>query len=137
MISLSIDYGDKRVGIAKSDSLGFLATGLDTIVRTDNKYESVAKEIKTLVEKYKVEEVILGMPKNMDGTLGKRAIKTEEFKKVLEKYINIDIIFWDERLTSKAAHRNMHERGIKTGYNKGKVDQIAACYILQSYLDSK
>jgi putative Holliday junction resolvase len=136
MIILAIDYGDKRVGVAKSDSMCFLATGLDTIVRKDRKYESVAKEIQKIVEHYKVDRVVVGMPKNMNGTFGERARKTEDFVKVLEKYINTDIIFWDERLTSKSAHITMHEQGIKTGHNKGRVDKIAACIILQSYLDS-
>ncbi|MBN2853788.1 MAG: Holliday junction resolvase RuvX [Clostridia bacterium] len=137
MITLAIDFGDKRIGLAKSDSLGFLATGLETLVRKNSSMELAAKEIKEVVDKYQVQEIVLGYPKNMDGSLGERARKTEEFAKVLAKYINTDIIFWDERLSSKAAERNMHERGIKTGHNKGKIDRIAACLILQSYLDSK
>ncbi|MCK5811518.1 MAG: Holliday junction resolvase RuvX [Clostridiales bacterium] len=136
MIVLGIDYGDKRVGIAKCDALMMLATGLDTIVRKNDSMKQLAEIIASIITKYNVEKIVLGMPKNMDGTLGERANKTILFADKLAKYTNVDIIFWDERLTSKAAHRNMHERGIKTGHNKGKVDKIAACYILQSYLDS-
>ncbi len=136
MIVLGIDYGDKRVGIAKSDSLMMLASGLDTIVRKNNSMKQLAETITDIITQYNVEKIVLGMPKNMDGTLGERADKTIEFADILAKYTDIDIIFWDERLSSKAAHRTMNELGIKTGYNKGKVDQIAACYILQGYLDS-
>lgn len=136
MIVLGIDYGDKRVGVAKCDALMMIATGLDTIVRKNNSMRQLAETITEIVTEYNVGKIVLGMPKNMDGTLGERANKTIEFADILAKNTDIDIIFWDERLSSKAAHRNMHERGIKTGYNKGKVDRIAACYILQSYLDS-
>lgn len=137
MIVLGIDYGDRRIGIAKSDSLGFLASGLDTIIRKDKKMETAAIMIKAIVEKYKVDKIVIGYPKNMDGTIGKRALITEDFVKVLKEHIDIEIILWDERLSSKAAHRTMHEIGIKTGHNKGRIDKIAACHILQAYLDSK
>jgi len=136
MIILGIDYGDRRIGLAKSDKMGFLASGLDTLVRKNKSMESAASKINEIIDQYEVEKIVIGFPKNMDGTIGERALITQEFVKVLKTFTDIDIVFWDERLSSKAAHRTMHEIGIKTGHNKGRVDKIAACYILQGYLDS-
>lgn len=135
MVYLGIDYGDRRVGIAKSDSLGILATGLDTIIRKNNSDEDLASKICDVIKLYNVGKIILGLPRNMDGSEGFRAQKSYDFAKELEKQTNLEIVLWDERLTSVSAHRTMRELGIKTGNNKAMVDKIAACTILQSYLD--
>jgi putative holliday junction resolvase len=132
---LGIDFGDRRIGVAKSDSMGIIATGLDTIFWNNNVSVPLEK-ILQLTNQYKIEKIVIGLPRNMDGSCGERAMVTREFADRLKEKTGIDIIFWDERLSSKSAQRTMQEKGIKTGHNKADVDRIAACYILQSYLDS-
>jgi len=134
---LGIDYGDSRIGIAISDPLGWTAQALETITwRSD--VEVPLKRISELVEEYGVKTVIVGFPKNMDGTVGARGEKTIEFIDLLQQRIkDIEVIKWDERLTTVAANRTMYEMGIKKSKKKLVVDQIAAVYILQGYLDSK
>jgi len=134
---LGIDYGDSRIGIAISDPLGWTAQALETITwRSD--VEVPLKRIYELVEEYGVKTVIVGFPKIMDGTVGARGEKTIEFIDLLQQRIkDIEVIKWDERLTTVAANRTMYEMGIKKSKKKLVVDQIAAVYILQGYLDSK
>lgn len=134
---LGIDYGDSRIGIAISDPLGWTAQALETITwRSD--VEVPLKRISELVEEYGVKTVIVGFPKNMDGTVGARGEKTIEFIDLLQQRIkDIEVIKWDERLTTVAANRTMYEMGKKKSKKKLVVDQIAAVYILQGYLDSK
>ncbi|MFO7636572.1 MAG: Holliday junction resolvase RuvX [Clostridia bacterium] len=136
MTVLGIDFGDRRIGIAKSDALGMLAGGLDTIA-WDRDINVPVEKIVELIRFHKVGKVVVGMPRNMDGSHGERARVTDDFAAVLRGKTDVEIIFWDERLTSKSARRTMQEKGIKTGHHKSDVDRIAACYILQSYLDSR
>lgn len=133
---MGIDYGDARIGIAISDPFGWTAQGLDTIDWKDNLSLPIEK-ISKLVREYGIEKIIVGYPVNMNGTLGERALKTENFiRKLTEKIENISIVKWDERLTTVAAHRILSEAGIKASKRKKSVDRIAATYILQGYLDS-
>jgi putative Holliday junction resolvase len=133
---MGIDYGDARIGIAVSDPFGWTAQGLDTIHWKDNLNLPIDK-INKLVKKYGIEKIIVGYPVNMNGTLGERAQKTEEFIKHLSDRVNnVTIIKWDERLTTVAAHRVLSEAGVKVSKRKKSVDRIAAIYILQGYLDS-
>jgi putative holliday junction resolvase len=133
---LGIDYGDSRIGVAVSDPFGWTAQGIDTIHLKGNLDNAILK-IDEIVKKYNVEEIVVGFPKNMNGTIGPRGEKTIEFIEILKKTVNLKIEKWDERLTTVAANRAMHEMGVKTSKKKGIVDQIAAVYILQSFLDSK
>jgi putative holliday junction resolvase len=133
---LGIDYGDSRIGVALSDPFGWTAQGIETIY-IKGKWDSALTKIGDLVKKHAVEEIVVGFPKNMNGTVGPRGEKTIEFIEALSKIVSIKIEKWDERLTTVAANRAMHEMGIKTSKKKGIVDQIAAIYILQSFLDSK
>lgn len=133
---LGIDYGDSRIGVAVSDPFGWTAQGIETIYLKGNLDNAILK-INEIVKKYGVEEIVVGFPKNMNGTIGPRGEKTIEFIETLKKTNNLKIEMWDERLTTVAANRAMHEMGVKTSKKKGIVDQIAAVYILQSYLDSK
>jgi putative Holliday junction resolvase len=133
---MGIDYGDSRIGIAISDPFGWTAQGIGTIYLKRN-WDSAIIEINELVRKYGVEEIIVGFPKNMNGTIGPRGEKTEEFIIALNEIVQLKIGKWDERLSSVAANRAMHEMGVKTSKKKGIVDQIAAVFILQSFLDSK
>jgi len=134
---LGIDYGDSRTGVAISDAMGWTAQPLETI---DMKKGKVFAEtqICELIKQNSVEQVVVGFPLNMNGTIGPRADKTSELIESLkEKATGVEFIKWDERLTTVIANRTMHELGIKTKNKRGLVDKIAAVQILQSYLDTK
>lgn len=132
---IGIDYGDSRIGIAVSDPLGWTAQGIETI-NWKNDISEPIERIMELIKSYEAKEVIVGFPKNMNGTVGPRGEKTNEFIELLTSKIEgIQVIKWDERLSTVAANRTMHELGIKKSKKKQVVDQIAAVYILQGYLD--
>ena len=133
---LGIDFGDGRIGVAVSDPLGWTAQGLETIQWKDS-MRRPAEKIKELADRYGAEKIILGLPKNMNGTLGPSAEKALEFGELLSKTTGLEVIKWDERLTTVAANRVMHEVGMKTSKKKSSVDRIAAVLILQGYLDSR
>jgi len=139
---LGIDFGDSRVGIAVSDPFGWTAQAVETIKNKEGSINGPIQRIMELIEKYEVKRIVVGYPKNMNGTIGERAEKTEEFIKKMNnvlqknKISGIDIIKWDERLSTVAANRTMTEAGVKASRKKGLVDQIATVYILQGYLDS-
>lgn len=135
MIIIGIDYGEKRIGVAKSDPLGLLAHGITTI-EWDRDIEKPINQIQQIVIQHNVEKVILGLPLNMDDTEGEKAIKVRDFADVLKKRINIPVEFYDERLSTVEAHDIIHMQGKKTGKNKKRIDMVAACVILQSYLDN-
>lgn len=132
---MGIDFGDARIGVAMSDPLGWTAQGLETIAWKGG-MEQPAERIGKLAKDYGVEKIIIGFPKNMNGTIGPRGEKTMEFIGVLSRFTGIEIVKWDERLSTVAANRTMHEVGMKTSKKKQVVDQIAAVFILQGYLDS-
>ena len=134
MRTLGIDYGDSRVGIAVTDSLGITAQGLETIAHNGND-KILLKRLDEILEKYPVDTIVVGMPYNMDGSKTVRAEVTEKFIHKLKcKYNKIKIESIDERLTTVQAHRTMKELNIK-GKNKRKiVDTISAEYILEAYL---
>lgn len=132
---LGIDYGDVRVGIAVSDLLGITAQGLDNLVinGSDKKFFS---GIRKLIQEYDIEEVVIGYPKNMDGTKSQKTEKVDELIKGLEK-MNLKVHKWDERLTTVSAYKTMRELNISQK-NKNKIaDKLAATYILEGYLNMK
>ena len=133
---LGVDYGDSRIGVAISDPLGWTANGLETI-QAKNQFHRAVEQVAEVCRKYGVQTVVVGYPKNMNGSLGDRTEKTEGFIAALcELCPHLEIVRWDERLTSVAAHKMMHETGISTRRKgKGIVDKIAAELILQGYLD--
>lgn len=132
---LGVDFGDSRIGIAVSDPMGWTAQGIET-VEWRGSIEKPAERIAKLAGDYKAEKIIVGFPKNMNGTIGPRGEKTQGFIDILSRKTNIEIVKWDERLSTVSANRTMHEIGIKTSRKKKVVDQIAAVFILQGYLDS-
>lgn len=132
---MGIDYGDSRIGIAVSDPLGWTAQGVETITWKGNLNKPLER-IEELVREYSIKKIVVGFPRNMNGTVGPRGEKTLEFIDRLSERIDIEIVKWDERLTTVAANRVMHEVGVKKSKKKCVVDQIAAVYILQGYLDS-
>ena len=134
---MGLDYGSKTVGVAISDSLGITAQGIETIERKEeNKLRRTLARIEELVKEYEVEKIVLGLPKNMNNTLGERAEKTLEFKGMLERRIGIPVLMWDERLTTVEAERTLIESKVRREDRKKYVDKIAAVFILQGYLDS-
>jgi len=132
---LCLDVGEKNIGAAVSDPLGLTAQGIDVIKR-ENKHKDVLK-IKDLVENYEVQEILLGYPVNLNGTIGEKAREVENFKKMLEKNFSIPVSLWDERLTTSAARRTLLEADVSRSARKKVIDKLAAVYILNSYLQRK
>ena len=134
---LGLDYGSKTVGVAVSDPLGITAQGVSTIWRKqENKLCQTLAQIEKLVEDYQVERIVLGYPKNMNNTVGERALKSLEFREMLERRTGLPVVMWDERLTTVEANRTLMESGVRRENRKQYLDELAAIFILQSYLDA-
>lgn len=135
---MGLDFGSKTVGVAISDSLLVTAQGVEIIRRKEeNKLRRTLARIEELIEEYEVEEIVLGLPINMNATAGVRVELTMEFKDKLERRTGLPVYTWDERLTTVAADRIMMETGIRRENRKNYVDMIAATLILQGYLDRR
>ena len=134
---LGLDFGTKTVGVAVSDELLITAQGVEIIRRkAPNKLRQTLARIEELIGEYGgVEKIVLGYPKNMNNTEGERCERTKEFKEMLEKRTGLEVVLWDERLTTVAADNSMIEMGIRREHRKEYVDEIAAIFILQGYLD--
>ncbi len=133
---MGLDFGSKTVGVAISDALLVTAQGIEIIRRKEeNKLRQTLARIEELIVEYEVEEIVLGLPKNMNATEGVRVELTMEFKEKLERRTGLTVHMWDERLTTVAADRTMMEAGIRREKRKDYVDMIAATLILQGYLD--
>jgi putative Holliday junction resolvase len=130
---LSMDVGDKRIGMAISDSLGWTAQGIDTLERGN--IQSDKGYIQNILNKYTPEKIVIGLPLNMNGSLGPQGEKVKSFANQLQEYYSGEIVFWDERLTSVSAHKTMIQADMSRKKRKQRVDQLAAVLILQSYLD--
>lgn len=134
---MGLDYGSKTVGVAISDPLGLTAQGIEIIRRkSENHLRQTLARIEALIAEYQVESIVLGLPKNMNNTMGDRAEKSLEFKQMLERRTGLNVFMWDERLTTVEANRTMMEAGIRRENRYKYVDQLAAVFILQGYLDS-
>jgi putative holliday junction resolvase len=130
---LGIDYGQSRIGLAISDELGCLAHPYRTLHTTGN----VIGEFQAILDREKLSGIVIGLPKNMDGTLGESAILVKRFgQQIAESIPSIKIVFWDERLTTREAQRALHASGKNTRQSKKMIDQVSAQILLQSYLDS-
>ena len=136
---MGLDFGSKTVGVAISDPLLITAQGIEIVRRkSENKLRQTLARIEELIVEYEVSEIVLGLPKNMNDTLGERVEKTLEFKEMLERRTGLTwltVSLWDERLTTVAADRAMIEAGIRREEIKEHVDKIAATFILQGFLD--
>ena len=133
---LGLDFGTKTVGVAVSDPLLITAQGVEIIRRkAPTKLRQTLARIDELVGEYGVEKIVLGYPKNMNNTEGERCERTQEFKEMLEKRTGLEVVLWDERLTTVSADNAMMEMGIRRENRKEYVDEIAAIFILQGYLD--
>lgn len=131
---LGLDVGDKTIGVAVSDLLGLTAQGVTTIKRFSNKQDFDA--VKGYIDEYGIKKVVVGMPKNMNGTVGPQGEKTEKFATKLKNKYGVEIIYQDERMTSVSATKVLIEGGVRRENRKQFVDKIAAIFILQAYLDT-
>lgn len=133
---LGLDYGSKTVGVAVSDGLGVTAQALEIIRRkSENKLRQTLARIEQIISEYDVGMIVLGLPVHMNSDEGDRAQKSLEFKEILIKRTGLDVVMWDERLTTVEAIEIMNEAGIKPQDRKLYVDKIAAGFILQDYLN--
>ena len=134
---MGLDYGSKTMGVAISDELMMIATGLEIIRRdSEKKIRKTLIRIDELIAEYNIGKIVLGLPKNMNNTLGERAEKSLELKETLERRTGLEVIMWDERLSTVSAHKATMEAGIRREDRGNYVDSIAAAIILQGYLDS-
>ncbi len=131
---LGVDYGDTRTGLAVSDPLGILANGIGHIHSTYDR--EVAQKVAEAAASYGVTKIVLGYPVNMNGTHGPRAEKAEAFRALLSEYTAVPVILFDERLTTAAAHRILHETNRSAKKRKTVVDTLSAQILLQNYMDS-
>lgn len=130
---LGLDVGDRTIGVAISDPLGFTAQGVDTIRRKNIEYD--INEVRKYCAQYDCKTIVVGLPKNMNGSVGPQGEKVLLFCEELKKAVACDIQMWDERLTTVAANRAMLEADISRSKRKQIVDKVASTYILQGYLD--
>ena len=134
---MGLDFGSKTVGVAVSDGLGLTAQGVEIIRReSENKLRRTLARIQELIQAYGITKIVLGFPKYMNNTVGDRGEKTLAFREMLEKRTGLPVVMWDERMTTVSANRTLMEAGVRREKRKDYVDQIAAVYILQGYLDS-
>lgn len=135
---LGLDYGSKTVGVAISDPLLITAQGLEIIRREkENHLRKTLTRIEEIIQEYEIELIVLGYPKNMNDSVGPRAVLSEEFAQTLMRRTGLEVILWDERLTTVEADEIMIEAGVRREDRKKYVDKIAATLILQSYLDNR
>jgi putative Holliday junction resolvase len=130
---LGIDHGDVRIGIAMSDETAFLASPLTTVQNS----KSAADEIAALAAEHGVEKIVIGLPRNMDGSYGPATEKVRAFAEVLKTKTSVPIFEWDERLSTVSAHNALREAGLDGKKRKGVVDKVAAQIILQNFLDAE
>ncbi|MDR0266821.1 Holliday junction resolvase RuvX [Paenibacillus sp.] len=132
---MGLDYGDRKIGVAVSDLLGWTAQGLEVVERRRDGAEM--QRIADLVRDYEVEEIVVGLPKNMNGSVGPRAEICIDFADKLKEMLKLPVHLWDERLTTVSAERTLIEADVSRKKRKQVVDKMAASLILQNYLDSK
>ena len=134
---MGLDYGTKTVGVAVSDPLGITAQAVETVTRKDeNKLRKTCARIEELVAEYEAEKIVLGLPKHMNNDIGDRAEKSMQFGEMIGRRTGLEVVMWDERLTTVSAERTLIENKVRREDRKKYIDQIAAVFILQGYLDS-
>lgn len=128
---MGLDFGERTIGVAVSDALQITAQGIKTIRRSKEEL----LELKQIIQEYEVHQIVLGYPKNMNGTLGPRAQMTEEFSEILKAEFQLPVILWDERLSTVGAQRSLIQADVSRAKRKKVIDKMAAVFILQGYLD--
>ena len=131
---LGLDYGEKRIGVAICDELGLTAQGLPTIIRKTKKHD--LEILESLIKDYKVEKIVVGYPIRLDGSEGIQCEKVNRFIILLEKTFSLPVIKWQETLSTREAEEILINSGVRWEKRKKMVDKLAACLILQGYLDS-
>ena len=134
---LDLDVGSKTVGIALSDEMGWTAQGLKTLKINEERQEFGFEEIGQIIKEYQVDTVVIGLPKNMNGTIGPRGQASQQYANEVESRFAVPTVLWDERLTTMAAERVLLEADVSRKKRKKVIDKMAAMMILQGYLDSK
>ena len=135
---MGLDYGSKTVGVAISDPLGITAQGIETVCRKEeNKLRRTCARIEELISEYEVGQIVLGLPKHMNNDIGDRARRSMEFGEMLRRRTGLEVVMWDERLTTVEAERTLIENKVRREDRKKYIDKIAAVFILQGYLDYK
>lgn len=137
MRTMGLDVGSKTVGVAVSDVFGWTAQGLTTIKINEEEEQYGFDAIGSLIEEYEVSKVVVGLPKNMNGTIGPRGEASQDYAEELRKRFGLPVILWDERLTTVAAERVLLEADVSRKKRKKVIDKMAAVMILQGYLDSQ
>ena len=132
---MGLDVGDRTIGVAVSDDLGWTAQGVEVIRRKSLEHD--LSRLEELVKSHNVEKILVGMPRNMNGTYGPRAELTKQFIEILGERIHLPIVTWDERLSTVSAERALIQADVSRSKRKGVIDKVAAVVILQAYLDSK
>ncbi|MDD2373075.1 MAG: Holliday junction resolvase RuvX [Syntrophomonadaceae bacterium] len=130
---MGLDVGEKRIGIAISDPMGWTAQGHSVLQRSV--LEADVKNIGQLCQDYEVEKIVVGLPLNMDGSIGPKVLEVQEFARSLETALAIEVAYWDERLSTKSAERVLIEADLSRRRRKQVIDKMAAVHILQAYLD--
>ncbi|MBE5818002.1 MAG: Holliday junction resolvase RuvX [Clostridiales bacterium] len=134
---VGLDVGERRIGVASSDLMGLIANAVGNVVRADNDLEGDLQKTADKIRELGGEAVVIGLPKNMNGTIGPRAESVMAFAEALKEKIDVPIHFWDERLSTVEAHKTMIDAGMSRSKRKNKVDSVAAVLILQGFLDFK
>lgn len=137
MKTLGLDLGSKTLGIAISDALGFTAQGVENYVFPEHQYDYAIERVKELCKKEIIKTIVLGYPKHMNGTIGDRGKISEEFAERLKKDLNVEVILWDERMSTVMAQKILISANVRRDKRKKIIDKMAAIVILQGYLDSK
>ncbi|MFP3124752.1 Holliday junction resolvase RuvX [Ectobacillus funiculus] len=134
---LGLDVGTKTVGVALSDEMGWTAQGIETVRINEERNKFGFERIQELVKQYNVDTIVVGLPKNMNGTIGPRGEACQQYAEQLRELLGIEVIMWDERLSTMAAERFLISADVSRKKRKQVIDKMAAVVILQGYLDSK
>ncbi|WP_453994786.1 Holliday junction resolvase RuvX [Bacillus nitroreducens] len=134
---LGLDVGSKTVGVAVSDEMGWTAQGIETIKINEERQQFGLERLGEIIKQYEVESVVIGLPKNMNGTIGPRGEASQHFADLVKKRFGLPVVLWDERLSTVAAERVLLSADVSRKKRKQVIDKMAAVMILQGYLDSK
>jgi putative holliday junction resolvase len=137
MRTMGLDLGSKTLGVAISDAMGWTAQGLETVKINEATKDFGIKRLGQIIQEYEISKIVLGFPKNMNGTIGPRGEASQEFAVYLEKKFELPVVLWDERLTTMAAERVLLEADVSRSKRKKVIDKMAAVMILQGFLDSQ
>lgn len=134
---LGLDVGEKTIGVAVSDALHMTAQGVDTLSWDEENFDTAISQLEKIISEHDITKIVVGLPKNMNGTIGERGQASQKFAEFLNEQFNIPVELWDERLTTMAAERILLEADVSRKKRKNVIDKMAAVLILQSFLDAK